>query len=56
MGYEPEGWDSWNGNKQFEAVYIPFELKFRLPKLRKWRKIVERDEIGRIVHSVTPRA
>lgn len=39
-----------------EAKYIPFELKFGLPKLRKWRIISQRDKLGRIKHSVPPKA
>ncbi len=47
-------WDSQNTIKQFEAIFIPFELKFRLPKLRKSRIIFERDKFGRTVHSKSP--
>jgi len=46
--------DSGNRTKLFEVSYIPFELKFRLPKLRKWRIISQRDELGRILHSKPP--
>lgn len=46
--------DSRNRTNYTEASYIPFELKFRLPKLRKWRIIAERDELGRIIHSYPP--
>jgi len=34
--------------------HIPFELKFRLPKLRKERIIFGRDMFGRIVLSKVP--
>jgi len=43
--------DSGNRTKLFEANYIPFELKFRLPKLRKSRTILKRDTLGRIVNT-----
>lgn len=36
------------------AGFIPFELKFRLPKLRKERIISNRDEFGKIVSSKAP--
>ncbi len=36
------------------ANHIPFEIKFRLPKLRKERIIFDRDEFGRIVTSKVP--
>lgn len=55
MAYGTDGRDSGDRNKQFEASYIPFELKFRLPKLRKSRIIFDRDEFGRIIHSRPPR-
>ncbi len=35
--------------------YIPFELKFRLPKLRKERIISDRDALGKIVLSKVPK-
>jgi len=47
-------WDSGNRTKHFEANVLPFELKFRLPKLRKSGIIFERDELGRIIHSKPP--
>ncbi len=55
MGYESTSRDSQDTIKQTEAIFIPFELKFRLPKLRKSRIIFERDELGKIIHSRPPR-
>jgi len=37
------------------AGYIPFELKLRLPKLRKERIIADRDVFGKIVLSKMPK-
>lgn len=54
MGYELTSRDSGVRTNHFEDNYIPFELKFRLPKLRKWRIISQRDELGRIVQSSPP--
>lgn len=54
LEHEPISRDSWNRNRHFEANYIPFELKFRLPPLRKWRIISERDELGKIISSSAP--
>lgn len=54
LGDELKSRDSWDTIKQSEANYIPFVLKFRLPKLRKWRIIFERDKLGRIIHSKPP--
>jgi len=44
-------WDRWNIKRHSEANSIPFELKFKLPPLRKGSVILERDEIGRILSS-----
>ena len=52
--YEFIGRDSWDINEHSVRSYIPFELKFRLPKLRKERIISDRDEFGRIVHPRPP--
>lgn len=49
--YVFKGRDSRDINQHSEANFIPFVLKFRLPKLRKWRIISQRDEFGRIIHS-----
>lgn len=46
--------DSWVRTNYSEANYIPFELKFRLPPLRKWRIISKRDEFGKIIASRVP--
>jgi len=54
LKHESIGWNSWVRTNYSEANYIPFELKFRLPPLRKWRIIVQRDEHGKIVHSMPP--
>ena len=48
-------WDSKDINEHSVAGYIPFELKFRLPKLRKERIISDRDIFGKIVMSKVPR-
>ncbi len=37
------------------AGHIPFEFKFRLPKLRKERIIVDRDRLGKILLSKVPK-
>ena len=37
--YEFIGRDSWDINEHSVRSYIPFELKFRLPKLRKERNL-----------------
>ncbi len=47
--------DSQDINEHFVAGYIPFELKFRLPKLRKERIISDRDTFGKIVLSKVPK-
>lgn len=46
--------DSQDVNEHFLANFIPFEIKFRLPKLRKERIISDRDEFGRIIVSKVP--
>ncbi len=37
-----------------EGNYIPFELKFDLPSLRKWRIVSKRDKFGKILHAHPP--
>lgn len=54
LGDELKNRDSRDTIKQSEANYIPFVLKFRLPKLRKWRIISQRDALGRIIHRRPP--
>ncbi len=48
-------WDRLDINEHSKAGFIPFELKFGLPKLRKERIIFDRDEFGRIVTSKVPK-
>jgi len=44
-----------NGERQVTIPFLNFKFKFRLPKPRKARKIIERDWLGRIVHSKPPK-
>ncbi len=43
------------GNSQdVSQHYAKFEIKIKLPTLRKAREIMERDGLGRIIHSKPP--
>jgi len=44
-----------NWERQVTIPFLNFKFKFKLPKPRKARKIIERDWLGRIVHSVPPK-
>jgi len=43
-------WDTQDKAQHF----VRFEIKIKLPKLRKAREIFERDEVGKIIHSRPP--
>lgn len=54
MEHELVSRDSRNRTRHTEVNYIPFELKFLLPPLRKSRVIVERNNFGKIVQLRLP--
>lgn len=46
-----------HGNRDIQDKtqhFVRFELKIKLPKLRKAREILQRDGFGRIIHSQPP--
>ena len=53
-------WNGQSGNQHFvfpvlvNSSRIPYELIINLPKPRYERNIIERDQIGRIIHSKPP--
>jgi hypothetical protein len=48
--YETFNRDRWNAN----PYLVPFSLKIKLPPLRKARRIIERNKLGRIVKTRAP--
>lgn len=54
VGYEPIGRELHHTTPTYEPIDFPFQFNFKLPDPRKMRIILERDGLGRIIHSKPP--